>query len=150
MQANSDFSDKNIEILPSRILHTMIRVSNLERSLAFYQDALGMVEIRREDYPEGQFTLSFLGYSEDPQGPTIELTYNYDKAEYTHGSGFGHIAVAVSDINAAYERLSGMDIKIIRRPGPMAYTTTNGQRDVIAFISDSDGYQIELISSSKA
>ncbi|KLN61915.1 glyoxalase I [Kiloniella spongiae] len=135
--------------MPSRILHTMIRVNSLERSITFYRDALGMSEIRREDYPEGRFTLSFMGYSEDPRGSTIELTYNYDTVEFTHGSGFGHIAVAVSDIDATCERLSGMDVKIIRCPGPMAYTTTNGQRDVIAFICDPDGYQIELISTQK-
>ncbi|WP_338066206.1 lactoylglutathione lyase [Kiloniella majae] len=149
MQTNSGFTH-NIDALPSRILHTMIRVSDLERSIAFYQDALGMIELRREDYPEGQFTLSFLGYNHEPESSVIELTYNYAAAEYTHGSGFGHIAIAVSDIDAACKRLSAMDVKIIRQPGPMAYTATNGQRDVIAFISDPDGYQIEIISTPNA
>ncbi len=132
---------------PSRILHTMIRVSDLETSVAFYRDALGMTELRHEDYPEGQFTLVFMGYNETPHAPTLELTYNYDTTKYSHGSAFGHIAVAVSDINAACDRLSAMGVNIIRQPGPMAYTSTKGDKDIIAFISDPDGYQIELIST---
>ncbi|KKJ78199.1 hypothetical protein WH95_02350 [Kiloniella litopenaei] len=133
-------------LLPTTILHTMIRVRDLDRSVAFYRDALGMTEFRREDYPEGQFTLSFMGYS---KATTIELTYNYAPVEYTHGSGFGHIALAVSNINAACERLTSMGVEISRQPGPMTYRASNGNRDVIAFISDPDGYQIELIEDSR-
>ncbi|WP_421783991.1 lactoylglutathione lyase [Kiloniella litopenaei] len=146
MQPNSASPPKTC-LLPTTILHTMIRVRDLDRSVAFYRDALGMTEFRREDYPEGQFTLSFMGYSE---ATTIELTYNYAPVEYTHGSGFGHIALAVSNINAVCERLTSMGVKISRQPGPMAYRASSGNRDVIAFITDPDGYQIELIEDNKS
>jgi len=131
--------------LPFHMLHTMIRVGSLERSVAFYRDALGMTELRREDYPDGRFTLAFLGYGDEAQHSVIELTFNYGETEYTRGTGFGHIAFAVSDINAAFERLAAIGVKIIRKPGPMTHAATNGQRDVIAFVEDPDGYRIELI-----
>lgn len=140
----------NIEdasVLPYHMLHTMLRVRDLDQSLAFYRDALGMHELRREDYPEGRFTLSFIGYGDEAKNSVIELTYNYDDEDYSHGTGFGHIAVAVSDIDAAFERLTRMGIKALRKPGPMTYTATNGQRDVIAFVEDPDGYRIELIEA---
>jgi len=133
--------------VPNRLLHTMLRVVDLERSVAFYRDALGMRELRREDYPDGQFTLVFLGYGDESKKSAIELTYNYNATDYTHGSGFGHLAVAVADIHAACMRLSNMGVSIIRSPGPMTHAATNGQRDVIAFIEDPDGYRIELISA---
>lgn len=133
--------------VPDRLLHTMIRVVDLERSVAFYRDALGMRELRREDYPDGQFTLVFLGYGDEADNSAIELTHNYGGTNYTHGSGFGHVAVAVADIHAACERLSEMGVTIIRRPGPMMHKPTNGKRDFIAFIEDPDGYRIELISA---
>lgn len=131
--------------LPLRILHTMLRVGNLERSLSFYCDILGMTELRREDYPEGHFTLSFIGYGSEAGNTVIELTYNYGDETYTHGSGFGHIALAVTDIYAACKRLEDMSVKILRRPGPMTHIADTGQRDVIAFVEDPDGYRIELI-----
>lgn len=137
----------NPQSIPYRLLHAMIRVGDLERSVAFYRDALGMRELRREDYPDGQFTLSFLGYGDERNASVIELTYNYGEKDYGHGTGFGHIAVAVADIAAACERLAGMNVKILRDPGPMTYSATNGQRDVIAFIEDPDGYRIELIGT---
>jgi lactoylglutathione lyase len=144
MQSNSQSAEQ-----PSRILHTMIRVNDLERSVFFYRDALSMIEMRREDYPEGQFTLSFLGYGNETQGAVLELTYNYGESEYARGTGFGHIAVSVADIYAACERLAAKGVTIIRPPGPLAHIATNGQRDIIAFVSDPDGYRIELISTEE-
>lgn len=132
---------------PYRLLHTMIRVSDLERSVEFYRDALGMRELRREDYPTGKFTLAFLGYGNETDGTVIELTYNYGETQYTHGTGYGHMAVAVADIAAAVARLQRLGVKILRAPGPMTHTATNGQRDVIAFIEDPDSYRIELIEA---
>lgn len=131
--------------IPYHLLHAMIRVGDLDRSVAFYRDALGMRELRREDYPDGRFTLAFLGYGDERHGSVIELTYNYGKTGYSHGSGFGHVAVGVSDIYGACERLAVMGVKILRKPGPMTHTATNGQRDVIAFVEDPDGYRVELI-----
>ena len=134
--------------MPHHFMHTMIRVSDLDRSVSFYRDMLGMRELRREDYPTGKFTLAFLGYGDETTHSVIELTYNYDETADTHGSGFGHIAFAVADIAAACERLASMGVKIVRPPGPMTHTATNGQRDVIAFIEDPDGYRIELIETA--
>jgi lactoylglutathione lyase len=133
--------------LPYHLLHTMIRVRDLDQSVAFYRDVLGMRELRREDYPTGKFTLAFLGYGSETDGTFIELTYNYGETQYTHGTGFGHMAVAVANIAAAAERLQRLGVKFLRAPGPMTHTATNGQRDVIAFIEDPDGYRIELIEA---
>lgn len=130
---------------PYRLLHTMIRVSDLERSVEFYRDALGMRELRREDYPTGKFTLAFLGYGDETDGTVIELTYNYGELQYSHGTGFGHMAVAVADIAAAVACLQRLGVKIQRAPGPMTHKATNGKCDVIAFVEDPDGYRIELI-----
>ena len=130
---------------PTRLLHTMLRVGDLERSVAFYRDALGMQELRREDYPDGRFTLAFLGYGDETETSVLELTHNYDETAYTHGRGFGHLAVAVTDIHATCERLAALGVSIIRPPGPMVHAATGGQRDVIAFIEDPDGYRVELI-----
>jgi lactoylglutathione lyase len=135
-------------VKPHHLLHTMIRVGDLDRSVAFYRDCLGMRELRREDFPDGRFTLAFLGYGDEVTGTVIELTYNYGETAYAHGKAFGHIAFAVTDIIAVCQRLAAMGVKIIRPPGPMTYTATNGQRDVIAFIADPDGYRIELIETA--
>ena len=130
----------------SQILYSMIRVSDLDRSLAFYSDALGMRELRRETFTEGRFTLVFMGYGDDASASSIELTYNWDGDAYTHGSGYGHIALAVEDIYAACERLDSMGVTIIRKAGPMTQAVDEtGEREVIAFIEDPDGYKIELI-----
>ncbi len=129
----------------ARMLHTMIRVGDLKRSLAFYTDALGMSELRREDYPEGRFTLVFIGYGDEASNSVIEITHNWDETDYSHGTGFGHIAIGIFDIYAACERLASMGIKILRDPGPMTHTADNGARDVIAFVEDPDGYRVELI-----
>ncbi len=133
-------------IQPTRLLYTMIRVGNLERSIAFYQVALGMRELRRETFTDGRFTLVFMGYGDNQA--TIELTYNWDQENYTHGTGYGHIALATNDIEAVCNRLETMNIKILRAPGPMQNVPDEtGEREIIAFIEDPDGYKIELIET---
>ncbi|MBI4966580.1 MAG: lactoylglutathione lyase [Rhodospirillales bacterium] len=124
-----------------RFLHVMIRVRDLERSQAFYTGQLGMTLLRRSDYPEGRFTLAFLGYGPESANTVLELTHNWDQAEpYVIGTGFGHLALAVKDIHKTCERLADSGVKIPRPPGPMKHGST-----VIAFIEDPDGYKIELI-----
>jgi len=123
-----------------RILHTMIRVGDLERSLAFYTDVLGMRLLRRKDYPEGRFTLAFVGYGDESETAAIELTHNWDTASYDLGQGFGHIALETDDAYAACERIKAKGGKIVREAGPMKHGTT-----AIAFVEDPDGYKIELI-----
>ena len=123
-----------------RILHTMIRVGDLDRSIGFYTDVLGMKLISRKDFPEGKFTLAFVGYGENPEHAEIELTYNYGVEKYELGNAFGHIALGVSDIHGACEKIRAAGGRITREPGPMKHGTT-----VIAFVEDPDGYKIELI-----
>ena len=124
-----------------RLLHTMIRVRDLEKSKDFYSRHLGMELLREKDFPGGRFTNAFMGYGDENGHTVLELTHNWDQTEaYTHGSGFGHIAVAVPDIYAACERMKAEEVNIPRPPGPMKHGTT-----VIAFIEDPDGYKIELI-----
>lgn len=133
---------------PTRLLYTMIRVSNLDRSVAFYKDALGMNELRRENYTEGRFTLVFIGYGDETSNALIELTYNWDEDNYKHGTGYGHVALEVSDIYATCEYLNGMGVSIVREPGPMTYVVDEtGHKENIAFIEDPDGYKIELIQA---
>ena len=123
-----------------RVLHTMLRVGNLDRSLAFYTDVLGMRLLRRQDYTEGRFTLAFVGYGEESENAVIELTHNWDTTSYELGNAFGHIALAVDDAYAACDQLRAKGGKIVREAGPMKHGTT-----VIAFVEDPDGYKIELI-----
>lgn len=123
-----------------RILHTMIRVGDLEKSIAFYTDTLGMKLLRRKDYPEGKFTLAFVGYGDEIDNTVIELTHNWDTTAYDMGSGFGHIALEVDDVYQATDEIRHRGGKIIRDAGPMNAGTT-----IIAFVEDPDGYQIELI-----
>ena len=123
-----------------RILHTMLRVGDLERSIAFYTEVLGMRLLRRKDYPEGKFTLAFVGYGSEAEGCVIELTYNWGVDRYELGTGFGHIAIEVDDVHAAAEAIRARGGRITREPGPMNAGTT-----VIAFVEDPDGYPIELI-----
>ena len=123
-----------------KILHTMIRVGDLDQSIHFYTDVLGMTLFSRKDYPSGKFTLAFVGYGSEPDAGSIELTYNWDKSGYSHGDGFGHIALGVTDIYATCDRIGAMGGKVTRPPGPMKHGTT-----VIAFVADPDGYMIELI-----
>jgi len=134
--------------LPSRLLYTMIRVKDLDRSIEFYRDALGMHKLRRESFPEGRFTLAFIGYGNEASDTVIELTHNWDESNYNHGTGYGHLALSVDDVHAACKRLAGLGVKIVRDPGPMIFAAAeSGHRDVIAFIEDPDGYRIELVES---
>jgi lactoylglutathione lyase len=123
-----------------RILHTMLRVGDLDRSLAFYTNVLGMRLLRRTDYPEGRFTLAFVGYQDEAEGPVIELTYNWGIEKYELGTGYGHVALAVDDAYAACEAIKARGGRVTREAGPMKGGTT-----VIAFVEDPDGYKIELI-----
>jgi lactoylglutathione lyase len=118
----------------------MLRVGNLQRSIDFYTNVLGMKLLRRKDYPDGRFTLAFVGYGDESENTVIELTYNWDTDRYDIGSGYGHIAIEVEDVYEAVEELRSRDGKIIRDAGPMNAGTT-----IIAFIEDPDGYPIELI-----
>lgn len=123
-----------------RILHTMLRVGDLEKSLAFYTQLLGMKLLRRHDYPEGKFTLAFVGYQEESAGAVIELTYNWGVEKYDLGGGFGHIAIEVDDAYQACDAIRQRGGKVVREAGPMKHGST-----VIAFVEDPDGYRIELI-----
>lgn len=123
-----------------RILHTMIRVGNLDASIAFYTEILGMQLLRRQDYPEGRFTLAFVGYGDESATAVLELTHNWDTPAYELCNGFGHIALAVPDAAAACAAIRARGGKVVREAGPMKHGTT-----VIAFVEDPDGYKIELI-----
>jgi lactoylglutathione lyase len=123
-----------------RMLHTMIRVNDLEKSLAFYTGPLGMKLLRKNDFPGGRFTLAFVGYGEEAGNTVIELTHNWDTDSYDIGNGFGHIALGVDDVYATCDRLRAEGVKVVREPGPMKHGNT-----VIAFIEDPSGYRIELI-----
>jgi len=125
-----------------RILHTMLRVGDLERSLAFYTGVLGMRLLRRSDYESGRFTLAFVGYSDEADGAVLELTHNWDTKSYDLGGGYGHVALGTDDIYATCEAIRAAGGKIVREPGPMKHGTT-----VIAFVEDPDGYRIELIQT---
>jgi lactoylglutathione lyase len=123
-----------------KMLHTMIRVGNLDRSLAFYSELLGMRVLRQKDYPGGRFTLAFVGYGDETDHTVIELTHNWDTDHYDIGTGFGHVAVGVEDIYRICAELRAKGAKITREPGPMKHGGSE-----IAFIEDPDGYKIELI-----
>ena len=126
-----------------RVLHTMIRVGNLDRSLAFYTEVLGMRLLRRQDYPGGRFTNAFVGYGDESEGAVLELTFNWDTAAYNLGNGFGHIALAVDDARAACDAIKAKGGTVTREAGPMKHGTT-----VIAFAEDPDGYKVELIETA--
>ena len=123
-----------------RILHTMLRVGDLERSLDFYTRVIGMTLLRRKDYPDGRFTLAFIGFGPEETHPAIELTHNWDTPRYELGTGYGHIALGVEDIRATVEAIRSAGGRVVREPGPMKHGTT-----VIAFVEDPDGYRVELI-----
>jgi len=127
-----------------RILHTMIRVGDLDRSIQFYTGVLGMHVLRRKDYPEGKFTLAFVGFGEESAETVIELTYNWGVDRYDLGNAFGHIAIEVDDIYAACDEIKQRGGHVVREAGPMKGGTT-----VIAFVEDPDGYKIELIQKNK-
>ncbi len=121
-------------------LHTMIRVRNLDESVKFYTELLGMKELRRNDVPDGKYTLAFVGYGDEASHTVLELTYNYGVDSYDQGTAFGHLALGVPDIYGAVAKLRAAGVKITREPGPVKFGKT-----VIAFIEDPNGYKIELI-----
>jgi len=123
-----------------RMLHTMLRVGNLEKSVGFYEDVLGMKLLRRKDYPDGRFTNAFVGYGDEASHTVLELTHNWDTQRYDLGTGYGHIAVEVEDAYKACEEVKKRGGKVTREAGPMKHGTT-----VIAFVEDPDGYKIEFI-----
>lgn len=127
-----------------RILHTMLRVGNLDKSLAFYTQVLGMKLLRRKEYPDGRFTLAFVGYQDETDGTVLELTHNWDTPSYNLGEGYGHIAIEVEDAYQACENVKKLGGKVTREAGPMKHGTT-----VIAFIEDPDGYKIEFIQKKQ-
>ena len=142
----TDVADKS-ELIPDtdkfRFLHTMIRVRDLDASLRFYTNLLGMKLLRKRDYPSGQFTLAFVGYGDETSNTVIELTHNWGQAgPYNLGSAFGHLALGVPDVYETCERLAAAGVKIPRPAGPTAHGGS-----VIAFIEDPDGYRIELVQS---
>lgn len=126
-----------------RLLHTMLRVGDLDRSLAFYQQVLGMKLLRQKDYPEGRFTLAFVGYGDEADTTVLELTHNWDTGSYDLGNGYGHIAIEVADAAAACAAVREKGGKVTREAGPMKHGTT-----VIAFVEDPDGYKIEFIQKN--
>ena len=124
-----------------RILHTMLRVGDLDKSIAFYTEVLGMRLLRKKDYPKGEFTLAFLGYGDEAENTAIELTYNWGKSDYKIGAGFGHIAINVEDVYQATAMAKEQGVEVIREAGPM-----NAGDTIVAFLKDPDGYEIELLS----
>ena len=125
-----------------RLLHTMLRVVDLDRSIAFYTEVLGMRLLRRHDYPEGKFTLAFVGFQDEAEGAVIELTHNWGVESYELGNGYGHIALEVPDAYAACEAIKARGGKVTREAGPMKHGST-----VIAFVEDPDGYKVQLIQA---
>ncbi|MBM4227434.1 MAG: lactoylglutathione lyase [Gammaproteobacteria bacterium] len=123
-----------------RMMHTMLRVTDLDRALHFYCDVLGMKLIRRKDYPEGRFTLAFVGLGDESDSTVLELTHNWDTDKYDMGSAYGHIAIGVSDVYATCDQVKARGGKVVREAGPM-----KGGRTVIAFVEDPDGYKIEIL-----
>jgi lactoylglutathione lyase len=126
-----------------RILHTMLRVGDIERSVRFYTDVLGMKLLRTIDRPEQKYTLAFVGYSKESEGPVLELTYNYGVSTYDIGTAYGHVAIEVDDAYATCDEVRAKGGNVVRPAGPVAGGTT-----VIAYVQDPDGYKIELIDSS--
>ncbi len=124
-----------------RLLHTMLRVRDLDTSVRFYTDVLGMQLLRRKDFPDGRFTLAFLGYGDESANTVLELTHNWDTSTYNLGDAYGHIAIGVEDVYGACERIRSSGGKVVREPGPMKHGST-----VLAFVEDPDGYKIELLS----
>ena len=126
-----------------RMLHTMLRVGDLQRSIAFYTQVLGMQLLRQKEYPRGRFTLAFLGYGPESEQTVLELTHNWDTSSYEHGDGYGHIALGVDDIQTTCAGITDQGGRVVREPGPMKHGST-----VIAFVEDPDGYKVELIDLS--
>jgi len=135
--------DRKGGIISMRMLHTMLRVGDLERSIRFYTEVLGMQLLRRKDYPSGRFTLAFVGYGDERDNTVLELTHNWDTEEYALGDGYGHIALGLDDIYSACTAIAEKGGRVVREPGPMKHGNT-----VIAFVVDPDGYKVELIQRS--
>lgn len=127
-----------------RILHTMLRVGNLDRSIAFYTDVMGMQLLRRKDYPDGRFTLAFLGYGPEDREAALELTHNWDTDAYELGNAYGHIAIEVEDVYAACDRIKAQGGRVVREAGPMKHGSS-----ILAFVEDPDGYRVELLSPGR-
>ena len=127
-----------------RLLHTMLRVGDLEKSIAFYTEVLGMTLLRRKDYPDGRFTLAFVGYGNEAENSVLELTHNWDTPSYDLGNGYGHIAIEVNDVYMACEQIKASGGKVVREAGPMMHGAS-----ILAFVEDPDGYKIELLSPSR-
>lgn len=125
-----------------KLLHTMLRVGNLEKSIAFYTELLGMQLLRKKDFPEGKFTLAFLGYGSESDHTVLELTHNWDVDSYQPGDAYGHIAIGVEDVYATCDSIKNKGGRVVREPGPMLHGST-----VLAFVEDPDGYKIELLSA---
>lgn len=146
MQNTDETSPGARPVAGARLAHVMMRVGDLERSLKFYTGALGMRLLRREDYPGGRFTLAFVGYGSEAAGAVIELTHNWDRRDYEHGSAYGHVAIRVHDVAAACEALARDGARIVRPAAPMSEASPDrADREIIAFIEDPDGYKIELL-----
>ena len=128
-----------------RLLHTMLRVTDLEQSIDFYTSILGMTLLRQRDYPDGRFTLAFLGYGPESEHTALELTYNWDQDSYDLGDAFGHIAIEVEDVYAACDDIKVKGGTVVREAGPMKHGST-----VLAFVKDPDGYMIELLGTKRS
>tara|TARA_R110000787_G_scaffold35789_8_gene91668 strand:- start:18519 stop:18905 length:387 start_codon:yes stop_codon:yes gene_type:complete len=124
-----------------KYLHTMLRVGDLDKSIKFYTELLGMKLLRKRDFPDGKFTLAFLGYGSETDNTVLELTHNWETEGYDLGNGYGHIAIGVEDVYATCEDIRARGGKVVREPGPMMHGTT-----VLAFVEDPDGYKVELLS----
>ncbi|WP_296056113.1 lactoylglutathione lyase [uncultured Amphritea sp.] len=124
-----------------RLLHTMLRVTDLQKSISFYTEILNMKLLRRKDFPDGKFTLAFLGYGPESENTVLELTHNWDTSSYDMGNAYGHIAIEVEDVYDACEKIKSLGGQVVREPGPMMHGST-----ILAFVRDPDGYMIELLS----
>ncbi len=128
-----------------RLLHTMLRVTDLQQSIDFYTNLLGMDLLRSKDYPEGRFTLAFLGYGDESENTALELTHNWDTDQYELGNAYGHIAIEVEDVYAACDAIKAKGGEVVREAGPMKHGNT-----ILAFVKDPDGYMIELLGSKRS
>lgn len=126
------------------MLHTMLRVTDLEQSIEFYCDVMGMKLLRRKDYPEGKFTLAFVGYGDETENTVLELTHNWDTNQYDMGNAYGHIAIEVEDVYAACDAIKAKGGNVVREAGPM-----KGGSSILAFVKDPDGYMVELLSPDR-
>lgn len=142
---------KNKNLYSTRLLHTMLRVENLEKSIEFYTQGLGMTILRRLDFPGEKFTLVFVGYADEAESTVIELTYNWDAGSYRHGEAYGHIAIGTDDVLRLYQHIERLKFKTVRNPAAMRFESKQkAPLEIIAFVEDPDGYKVELIQNQKA